>query len=96
MEYASEKEFLANYDSSIYEKLSMTTDILLLSVSDEKQDNKNILPYFLVGPEGGFSDEEVKFLSAQKQVFSLHLGNTILRAETASIAVLSCWQYRVF
>ena len=65
-------------------------------VSDEKQDNKNILPYFLVGPEGGFSDEEVKFLSAQKQVFSLHLGNTILRAETASIAVLSCWQYRVF
>lgn len=39
MDYASEKEFLENYDSSIYEKLSMTTDILLLSVSDEKQDN---------------------------------------------------------
>ena len=39
MEYASEEEFLANYDSSIFEKLSMTTDILLLSISDEKQDN---------------------------------------------------------
>ena len=39
MDYKSEEEFLKNYDSSIFEKLSMTTDILLLSVSDEKQDN---------------------------------------------------------
>ena len=37
--YKNEEEFLKNYDSSIFEKLSMTTDILLLSVSDEKQEN---------------------------------------------------------
>ena len=39
MEYKSEEEFLKNYDPNIFEKLSMTTDILLISVSDEKQNN---------------------------------------------------------
>lgn len=38
-EYKSEEEFLKDYDSSIYEKLSITTDILIFSVSDEIQDN---------------------------------------------------------
>lgn len=37
--YKSEEEFLKNYDSSIFEKLSMTADILLLSVSDQEQTN---------------------------------------------------------
>lgn len=37
--YKSEEEFLKNYDSSEFEKLSMTTDILLISVSSIKQDN---------------------------------------------------------
>ena len=38
-EYKSEKEFLDAYDSSKFEKLSMTTDILIFSVSDELQNN---------------------------------------------------------
>ena len=38
-EYTSEEEFLKDYDSSIFEKLSMTVDILIFSVSDEIQDN---------------------------------------------------------
>ena len=37
--YNSEEEFLKDYDSSIYEKLSMTVDILLLSVSSEETGN---------------------------------------------------------
>ena len=32
-EYASEEEFLRDYDSSKFDKLSMTTDRLILSVS---------------------------------------------------------------
>ncbi|MBQ8892057.1 MAG: NUDIX hydrolase [Bacilli bacterium] len=39
MNYKSESDFLKHYDSSIFEKLSMTTDIVILSVSDEE--NKN-------------------------------------------------------
>ena len=38
-EYKSEEEFLKDYDSSQFEKLSMTADILLLSVSDQEQAN---------------------------------------------------------
>lgn len=38
-EYKSEEEFLKDYDSSKFEKLSMTTDILIFSVSDEVQEN---------------------------------------------------------
>ena len=37
--YNNEEEFLKNYDSSKFEKLSMTADILLVSVSSIKQEN---------------------------------------------------------
>ena len=37
--YNSEDEFLKNYDSSAFEKLSMTTDIIIFSVSDEEVNN---------------------------------------------------------
>ena len=38
-DYQNEEEFLKDYDSSIYEKLSMTTDILILSVSSKDSSN---------------------------------------------------------
>ena len=38
-EYKSEEEFLKDYDSSIFEKLSMTADILIVSVSNEETSN---------------------------------------------------------
>ncbi len=39
MQYKSEEEFLKHYDSSQFEKLSMTTDIIIFSVSDSATDN---------------------------------------------------------
>lgn len=39
MEYKSEEDFLKSYDSNKYEKMSLTTDILVLSVSSEKSNN---------------------------------------------------------
>lgn len=38
-EYHSEEEFLKDYDSSIFEKLSMTADILIVSVSSKDSEN---------------------------------------------------------
>lgn len=38
-EYKTEEEFLKNYDSSQFEKLSATSDILIFSVASSKQDN---------------------------------------------------------
>lgn len=39
MVYKTEKEFLKNYNPNEFERLSMTTDILLISVSSKKQEN---------------------------------------------------------
>lgn len=39
MEYQSEEEFLKHYDSSKYEKLSMTSDILIVSISSKDTNN---------------------------------------------------------
>jgi len=38
-DYRTEEEFLKNYDSSGFEKLSATTDILIFSVASSKQEN---------------------------------------------------------
>lgn len=45
--------------------------------------------YLLVGPEGGFSGKEQDMLSAHKFVQTISLGAHILRAETASLSLLS-------
>ncbi len=44
---------------------------------------------FLIGPEGGFDVSERELLLKNSNVFPIHLGETILRAETAVIACLS-------
>lgn len=47
---------------------------------------------FLIGPEGGFSTAELAFLGARPFVRKIGLGPRVLRAETAAIAALACWQ----
>ncbi len=49
-------------------------------------------PGILVGPEGGFSEIELDRLSAFAFITVLAMGPRILRAETAAIAALACWQ----
>ena len=44
---------------------------------------------FLVGPEGGFSETEIQYLSQHKNIKSISLGENILRAETAALYCLS-------
>ncbi len=46
----------------------------------------------LVGPEGGFSEEERKSLLARENVVRLSLGPRILRADTAAVAALALVQ----
>jgi 16S rRNA (uracil1498-N3)-methyltransferase len=46
----------------------------------------------LVGPEGGFDREEQTMLRTLAAVTPVVLGPRILRAETAALAALSCWQ----
>ena len=46
----------------------------------------------LCGPEGGFDKEEIELLTTKKYVKSIELGPRILRAETAAITSLACFQ----
>ncbi|MEO5372801.1 MAG: 16S rRNA (uracil(1498)-N(3))-methyltransferase [Alphaproteobacteria bacterium] len=46
----------------------------------------------LVGPEGGFAKSELDLLRDLPFVTAASLGPRILRAETAAVAALSCWQ----
>ena len=46
----------------------------------------------LIGPEGGFAEEERRRLRAMEQVVPVALGPRILRADTAAVAALTLWQ----
>ncbi|MEC7572200.1 MAG: RsmE family RNA methyltransferase, partial [Pseudomonadota bacterium] len=46
----------------------------------------------LIGPEGGFDDWELDRLRELPFCSLVSLGPRILRAETAAIAALACWQ----
>jgi 16S rRNA (uracil1498-N3)-methyltransferase len=48
--------------------------------------------YVMVGPEGGFTEEEVKW-AKEKEFVPVKLGQRILRTETAAIAVVGILQY---
>ena len=46
----------------------------------------------MTGPEGGFAPEELDLLRNSPIVTTVALGPRILRADTAAIAALACWQ----
>src|SRR5882757_1225982 len=46
----------------------------------------------VVGPEGGFAPAELAALRRIKDVVAVGLGPRILRADTAALAALACWQ----
>ena len=62
---------------------------------DERQRLGNRPPApaaFLTGPEGGFAEQELDLLARQSFVVPVGLGPRILRADTAGLMALSCWQ----
>jgi 16S rRNA (uracil1498-N3)-methyltransferase len=46
----------------------------------------------LVGPEGGFAEAELTDLRRIRDAMAVGLGPRILRADTAALAALACWQ----
>ena len=49
----------------------------------------------VIGPEGGFAAGELAALRRIKDVMAVGLGPRILRADTAALAALACWQAMV-
>lgn len=80
--------------SKVIEKLSNKTQLIWLSERGTTNgEAKKLPPAFFVGPEGGWTVQE-QLLFQKSNAFSWHLGNTILRAETAALTALALWQYR--
>ncbi len=48
----------------------------------------------LIGPEGGFTDEERAAIRALPSARPVSLGPRILRADTAAVAAISLWEPR--
>jgi 16S rRNA (uracil1498-N3)-methyltransferase len=67
----------SEHDNSIFKVLSSLTFF----------DKENII---LIGPEGGFSEDEKSFISKLPDVYSVSISDNILRAETAAIVAIAC------
>ncbi len=46
----------------------------------------------IIGPEGGFTNEEIEAMAAMNSTVRVSFGSRTLRADTAVVAALSCWQ----
>ena len=76
-------ELLSDINLLAYEKEAGSTSSLYDSVKNGKSIS------VMVGPEGGFSEEEVKYLNDKYQFRNVSLGKRILRTETAAVYALS-------
>lgn len=80
--------------SKAIEGLSANTNLVWLSERGTTNGKMAKLPpAFFIGPEGGWSEKE-QALFQSSNAFSWHLGNTILRAETAAVTAIALWQYK--
>lgn len=67
--------------------------VCLAERSKTKGKSRKLIPAFFIGPEGGWTLKEEKIFR-DKDTYFWHLGNTILRAETAAVAAIVLWQYK--
>ena len=51
---------------------------------------------FIIGPEGGFSDKEIKKILGYSNIKSVKLHNRVIKAETASVLALSIYNSFLF
>lgn len=78
-----------SYDLIIVAYAREDTENRLSDIINVTNKDKNVL--LIIGPEGGLSDSEVEYLKTKSVIFK-SLGNTILRAETAAIYIISAFK----
>jgi 16S rRNA (uracil1498-N3)-methyltransferase len=91
-------EILRDYDEILK---SISSDFLCLILWEKegarlkdifKRSREKRKVFFVVGPEGGLSEEEIR-IAKEKDFIPITLGKRILRSETASLCLLSILQY---
>ncbi len=75
-------------------------DYNIILFANEMEQNQSSLEFdnvqkiaILVGPEGGFTDYEIRTILSKCNVVSMSLGDSVLRTETAVISMLSLINY---
>lgn len=87
---------LSKLDLSVYDKVLIcheTSNVNLKATINNLENANNIA--ILIGPEGGFDDSEVSQILKNDNATDVSLGERILRAETASLALLSILNYEL-
>ena len=88
------KDLITNWNN---ERIIFFCDETMRKNKANKIDFQNlcIKPFgaILVGPEGGFSTNEINYLKEKRFIRPIDLGPRILRADTAVIAALSLWHF---
>ena len=74
-----------NINIMLYENKNGVSDTI--SILNEIRENKKQIN-IIVGPEGGFSEKELNIIKDNK-IKIISLGDRVLRAETAAIAIMS-------
>jgi 16S rRNA (uracil1498-N3)-methyltransferase len=80
---------LGSYDKILIPTLSVPSDILYQTLKETPRPGKVLA---LIGPEGDFSEEEVRVAMAQGAQ-AVSLGPLVLRSETAAIYLLSVMNF---
>lgn len=85
----------ANYDLNSENSVIAAVSEKEMTIRDSLEnlrESENV--YFLIGPEGGFSEKEVKFVT-EKGLPAVSLGKRVLRAETAAIYLAAVLFYEL-
>ena len=86
IEFSTLKEFLPKCKKYVILCGSLTTKATILQQNQQKIKNNNVVA--LIGPEGGFSEEEEKQIDSYGAI-RLSLGKNVLRADTAASMLVS-------
>ena len=88
------KDLITNWNN---ERIIFFCDETMRKNKANKIDFKNLstktFGAILVGPEGGFSTNEINYLKEKRFIRPIDLGPRILRADTAVIAALTLWHF---
>ena len=86
-------ENLSKYDIVIVPYECEKDYILKKVLRNEEKNIKNIA--IIIGPEGGFSEDDIEILSSCSNLSKVSLGPRILRTETAGLATLAMIMYEL-
>jgi 16S rRNA (uracil1498-N3)-methyltransferase len=81
----NEPQKLKNLNFDEFQKIILADE----NGSNDFEINTGLNILILIGPEGGFSSNEINVIDLKNNVFKVKLGNRRLRAETATFSILS-------